>query len=199
MLVRQIYRQTCITLSIESCLLGRTTDVRYVCIRLCCFKCIVHSCKREWCRHNERARHMKAWKRVKLPLSDVIFRSWAPQTRERGQERGSHIHLVSSSPLLLRHLPALSSHPSTSLPWHFSLFFSCSLWQLLSSIVFHRAFSSGSLAAPTRQAHSHSVSTNHYFFSSFLKSRNQMLKKDWLGCVVWYRCFCSNTVTVYCQ
>lgn len=141
---------------------------------------------------------MKAWKRVKLPLSDVIFRSWASQTkREVKSELASALWWLSYSPcvllalptirlllLLLCHLPALSSHPCASLPWHFSLFFSCSLWQLLSSIVFHRAFSSGTLAAPTRQAYSHSVSTNHYFFLS-LKSKNQILKKiDWVRCCV---------------
>lgn len=67
-----------------------------------CFKCIVHSCKREWCRHNERERHMKAWKRVKLPLSDVIFRSWAPQTeREVKSELASVLRRLSYSPCVL--------------------------------------------------------------------------------------------------
>ncbi len=140
-----------------------------------CFECIVHSCKSSAGIMKER--HMKAWKRVKLPLSDVIFRSWAPQTeREVKSELASALWWISYSPcvhlllplllLLLCHLPALSSHPCASLPWHFSLFFSCSLWQLLSSIVFHRAFSSSTLTAPTRQAYSHSVSTNHYLFFS---------------------------------
>lgn len=42
------------------------------------------------------------WKRVKLPLSDVIFRSWAPQTeREVKSEMASVLRRLSYSPCVL--------------------------------------------------------------------------------------------------
>lgn len=78
-----------------------------------CFKCIVHSCKREWCRHNERERHMKE---SQTSLIWCHFQILGSSNWERGQERAG---VCSPKALIFtlcppRPLPSSSSSSSSS-------------------------------------------------------------------------------------
>lgn len=151
------------------------------------------------------------WKRVKLPLSDVIFRSWTPQTeREVKSEMASVLRRLSYSPCVLLALSPPPPLPPPLSPPSFVISSLCfAPMALLSFLLF-------ALTAPfihcllscLQLQHSHCSYTagmftfsqhqSLLFFLPLIKQKSNA-EKDWLECVVWFRCYCSDTVTVYFQ